>query len=68
MDMHGTVEKDRRDKLILLETGHSLNQLSKSIKHIVTEGCGQIDTTMINYHLIGVTGIVEFRKGTTDDL
>ena len=39
----------------------------------MTEGCGQIDTNgrstsiEINYHLVSVTGIVEFRKRTTDD-
>ena len=52
MDMHRTLEKERRDKLILLETvlqSHSLNQLSnidQTLDRIMTEGCGQISTTI----------------------
>ena len=39
----------------------------------MTMGCGQIDTNnqstsfVINYHLVGVIGIIEFRKRTIDD-
>ena len=50
MDTHRTLEKERRDKLILLETvlqSHSLNQLlnvDRAPDRIVTEGCGQMDT------------------------
>ena len=45
------LERERRDKLILLKTvlqSHSPNQLSnidRTSDRIVTEGCGQIDTT-----------------------
>ena len=52
MDMHRTLEKERRDKLILLKTvlqSHSLNQLSnvdQTLDRIMTEGCGQIGTTI----------------------
>ena len=50
MDALRTLEKERRDKLILLETvlqSHSLSQLSnvnQTLDGIVTEGYGQIDT------------------------
>ena len=52
IDTHRTLEKERRDKLILLETvlqSRSLSQLSNVDRisdGIVTEGCGQIDTTI----------------------
>ena len=67
---HRSLEKER-DKLILLETVlqiHSLNQFSdidRTSDHTVTEGCGKINTTIV-YHL-SMTGIVKFRKRTTDD-
>ena len=41
-----TLEREKRDKLILLEIvlrSHSLDQLL-NVDRIVTEGCGQIDT------------------------
>ena len=52
IDTLRTLEKERRDKLILLKMvlqTHSLNQLSnvdRTSDRIVTEGCGQIDTTI----------------------
>ena len=52
MHMHRTVEKERRDKVILLKTvqqSHSPNQLSnidRTSNQIMTEGCGQIDATI----------------------
>ena len=68
MDTLRSLERERRDKLIfILEMvlqSHSLHQLS-NVDRIVTEGCGQIDTNdrltsfVINYHLVGVTGIVD---------
>ena len=67
MDTLRSLERERRDKLILLEMvlqSHSLHQLS-NVDQIVTEGCGQIDTNdqstsfVMNYHLVGVTGIVD---------
>ena len=52
MGMRRTLEKERRNKLILLGTvlqSHSPSQLSnveRTLDHIVTEACGQIDTTI----------------------
>ena len=52
MDTHRTLEKERRDKLIFLETilqNSSLNQLlniDRTSDRIATEVCGQIDTTI----------------------
>ena len=49
MDTHRTLEKERRDKLILLETvlqSRSQKQLSNVngiFDRLMTEGCGQID-------------------------
>ena len=49
MDTHRTLEKERKDKLILLETvlqSHSLSQLSngdQTSDHIMIEGCGWRD-------------------------
>ena len=54
IDTHRTLEKERRDKLILLETilqSRSVSQFSNVDRNsdgIVTEGCGEIDTTL-NY-------------------
>ena len=56
MDTFRTLENERRDMLILIETvlqSHSLNQLSNvnlTLDQIVTEGCGQIDTTIDSLH------------------
>ena len=57
IDTHRILEKERRDKLILLEMVLVLQ--SRSVSHlsnvnrtsdgITTEGCGEDDTT-INYH------------------
>ena len=55
MDMHGTLEKEREDKLILLETvlqSHFLSQLSNSNRtsdRIVIEGCGQTTQPSTNF-------------------
>ena len=46
MDMLRSLERERRDKHILLKMvlqSHSLQQLS-NVDQIVTEGCGHIDT------------------------
>ena len=71
MDTLRSLERERRDKLILLEMvlqSHSLHQLlnvDRILDWIMTEGCSPIDTNdrstsfVINYHLVGVTGIVE---------
>ena len=54
MDMHITLEKERKDKLILLETvlqSHSLSQLSNGDRtsgHILNEGCGQMTQRSTN--------------------
>ena len=70
MDTHRTLEKERKDKLILLETvlkSPSLSQLSNGDQTsdcIVIEGCSQIDTTLNTSQwttIVGMTSIVEFR-------
>ena len=48
MDMHRTLGKERKDKLILLETkplSESANG-DRTSDCIVIEGCGHIDTTL----------------------
>ena len=66
IDTHRKLEKERRDKLIVLETvlqSCSLSQLSNVAcisDGIVTEGCGQIKSTQ-QLTIVGVTTIVEFR-------
>ena len=66
----GSLERERRDKLILLDMvlqSHPLHQLL-NVDRIVTEGCGQIDTNdqstsfIINYHLVGDRHRRRFRK------
>ena len=73
MDMHRTLEKERKDKLILLETvlqSCSLSQLSngdRTSERIMIDGCGQTTQQATNFTMdyvrtiIGVTSIVEFR-------
>ena len=52
IDTHRTLEKEKRDKLILLETvlqSRSVRQLSnvdRTSDGIMTEGCGEINTTI----------------------
>ena len=52
IDTHRTLEKERRDKLILLEMvlqSRSVSQLSnvdRTSDGIMTEGCGKIDTNL----------------------
>ena len=52
IDTHRTLEKERRNKLILLKMvlqSHSVSQLSnvdRTSDGIMTEGCGEIDTTI----------------------
>ena len=54
-DTHRTLENERKDKLILLETVLQSSSVSQpsNVDHtsdgIATEGCGEIDTT-IDYH------------------
>ena len=56
MDTHRTLEKERKDKFILLETvlqSHSLSKLSNgdhTSDRIVIEGCGHIDTSIDELH------------------
>ena len=55
MDTRRTLEKERKDKLILLETvlqSHSLSQLSngdRTSDHIVIQGCGQMTQRSANF-------------------
>ena len=52
IDTHRTLEKERRDKFILLKTVCSVSQLSnvdRALDGIMTEGCGEIDT-VLDYH------------------
>ena len=55
MDTHRTLEKERKEKLILLETvlqSHSLSQLSngdRTSDYIVIEGCGQTTQRSTNF-------------------
>ena len=77
MDTHRTLEKERRDKLTLLKMvlqSRSLIQLlniDRTSDRIMTEGVvksTQRSTSfVITYRLVGVIGIVEFRKRATDD-
>ena len=64
MGTHRTLEKERRDSLFYSKQ-RSLSQLSNVERisdRVVTEECGQIDTTIDLLHdIVGVISIVEFR-------
>ena len=68
MDTHRTLEKERKDKPILLETvlqSRSLSQLSNGDRTsdcIVIEGCGQIDTTLNTTQRTTIVGMTSSRR------